>query len=122
MFSQFVFVLEIKIKRTTPFGPRGISVLIGRTLGNLRYPLTDIPPRPNSPPDYGFRTDHRVRKVRILMPKHALNSGPQFNGVSKTTSKVGLRRRCVSSLLFYTHQVISQSRTRVNLNRVFSTR
>ena len=31
--------------------------LIELTLGHLRYHLTDVPPQPNSPPDYVFRTD-----------------------------------------------------------------
>ena len=44
MFSQFVFVLKIKISF---FGPHEISVLIELTLGHLRYHLTDVPPQPN---------------------------------------------------------------------------
>ena len=61
MFSQFVFVLKIKIKQASPFGPHEISVLIELTLGHLRYHLTDVPPQPNSPPDYVFRTDQSSR-------------------------------------------------------------
>ena len=41
----------------SPFGLHEISVLIELTLGHLRYHLTDVPPQPNSPPDYVFRTD-----------------------------------------------------------------
>ena len=41
----------------SPFGPHEISVLIELTLGHLRYHLTDVPPQPNSPPDYVSRTD-----------------------------------------------------------------
>ena len=37
-----------------PFGLHEISVLIELTLGHLRYRLTDVPPQPNSPPDYVF--------------------------------------------------------------------
>ena len=103
----------------SPFGPHEISVLIELTLGHLRYLLTDVPPQPNSPPDYVFRTDQRVHEVHILMPKPAINCGSQFNGISKMTSKVVVFHSCVSSHLFYTSQVISQSRTRVKLNRVF---
>ena len=40
----------------SPFGLREISVLIELTLGHLRYHLTDVPPQPNSPPDYVLRT------------------------------------------------------------------
>ena len=40
----------------SPFGLHEISVLIELTLGHLRYLLTDVPPQPNSPPDYVFCT------------------------------------------------------------------
>jgi len=36
----------------SPFGLHEISVLIELTLGHLRYPFTDVPPQPNSPPGY----------------------------------------------------------------------
>ena len=35
-----------------PIAPREISVLSELTLGHLCYRLTDVPPQPNSPPDY----------------------------------------------------------------------
>ena len=41
----------------SPFGLHEISVLIELTLGHLRYYLTDVPPQPNSQPDYVFYTD-----------------------------------------------------------------
>ena len=40
-----------------PFIPHEISVLIELTLGHLCYRLTDVPPQPNSPPDFVFRVD-----------------------------------------------------------------
>ena len=40
----------------SPFGLHEISVLIELILGHLRYRLTDVPPQPNSPPDYVFCT------------------------------------------------------------------
>ena len=40
------------------------------TLGHLRYHLTDVPPQPNSPPDYVFRTD-QPSKETTLNPKPA---------------------------------------------------
>ena len=40
----------------SPFGPHEISVLIELALGHLCYSLTDVPPQPNSPPDYVLRT------------------------------------------------------------------
>ena len=59
MLSQFVFVLKMTHE---------ISVLIELTLGHLRYHLTDVPPQPNSPPDYVFRTGQQSRKT-TLNPK-----------------------------------------------------
>ena len=41
----------------SPFGLHEISVLIELILGHLRYRLTDVPPQPNSPPDYVFVPD-----------------------------------------------------------------
>ena len=55
----------------SPCGLHEISVLIELTLGHLRYRLTDVPPQPNSPPDYVFRTDQPSKKT-ILNPKLAV--------------------------------------------------
>ena len=41
----------------SPFRPHEISVLIEPALGHLRYHLTDVPPQPNSPPDYVICTN-----------------------------------------------------------------
>ena len=38
----------------SPFSLQEISVLFELTLGHLCYRLTDVPPQPNSPPDYVF--------------------------------------------------------------------
>src|SRR4029079_18555486 len=43
-----------------PFVLHEISVLIELILGHLRYLLTDVPPQPNSPPDYVFNPGQRV--------------------------------------------------------------
>ena len=42
-----------------PFVPHEISVLIELILGHLRYLLTDVPPQPNSPPDYVLHTNQQ---------------------------------------------------------------
>jgi len=42
-----------------PFVPHEISVLIELILGHLRYLFADVPPQPNSPPDYVFGVGHR---------------------------------------------------------------
>jgi hypothetical protein len=44
-----------------PFVPHEISVLIELILGHLRYLLTDVPPQPNSPPDYVLDLGRRGR-------------------------------------------------------------
>ena len=98
----------------SPFGLHEISVLIELILGHLRYRLTDVPPQPNSPPDYVFHIDQPRCDLKARTSKRALP-----NGISKMTMRVGVFHRCRSSPLFYTSQAISQSRTRVKLNRVF---
>ena len=98
----------------SPFGLQEISVLFELTLGHLRYRLTDVPPQPNSPPDYVFHIDQPQCDLKTRTSRRALP-----NGISKMTMRVGVFHRCRSSPLSYTSQAISQSRTRVKLNRVF---
>ena len=65
MLSQFVFVLKIKIKESFyPFVLHEISVLIELLLGHLCYCLTDVPPQPNSPPDFVFLEDWETARGR----------------------------------------------------------
>jgi len=40
-----------------PYALREVSVLTELLLGHLRYRVTDVPPQPNSPPDYVFDPD-----------------------------------------------------------------
>ncbi|CAN1125462.1 Regulator of rDNA transcription protein 15 [Linum perenne] len=87
-----------------PIVPHEISVLVELILGHLRYLLTDVPPQPNSP---------------RLWSKRRGSAPPLIHGISKITLKVVVFQFCWSSHLYYTSQVISQSRTRVKLNRVF---
>ncbi|CAN1125647.1 Regulator of rDNA transcription protein 15 [Linum perenne] len=86
------------------FVPHEISVLVELILGHLRYLLTDVPPQPNSP---------------RLWSKRRGSAPPPIHGISKITLKAVVFQFCRSSHLYYTSQVISQSRTRVKLNRVF---
>ena len=51
----------------SPFGLHEISVLIELTLGHLRYLLTDVPPQPNSPPDYVFCTNQSVQAPTLIL-------------------------------------------------------
>ena len=100
----------------SPFGLQEISVLFELTVGHLRYCLTDVPPQPNSPPDHVFRLDRvRLRKLLILES----SKGLLHYGISKMTIRVEVFQCRLRSLLGYTSYVISQSRTRVKLNRVF---
>ena len=74
MGSVFTFCIRTENQNQAgvpPFGPHEISVLIVFTLGHLRYHLTDVPPQPNSPPDYVFRTDQPSKKT-TLNPKLAV--------------------------------------------------
>ena len=101
----------------SPSGLHEISGLIELALGHLRYLLTDVPPQPNSPPDYVSRTDLTTKVVRSTT--RSSHCETQFNGVSKATLRVVVFHWRVSSHLFYIPYVNSQSRTRVKLNRVF---
>ena len=84
----------------SPFGLQEISVLFELTLGHLRYHLTDVPPQPNSPPDYVFRIDQPVRKPTLeLEPRRAR---ALHHGISKMTLRVVVFHFCRSSHLYYT--------------------
>ena len=98
----------------SPFGLQEIPVLFELTLGHLRYRLTDVPPQPNSPPDYVFHIDQPQSDLNSRTCKRALP-----NGISKMTMRVVVFHCCWRSHVNYTNRAISQSRTRVKLNRVF---
>jgi len=46
-----------------PFVQREISVLTELILGRLRYLFTDVPPQPNSLPEYVRNLDHRKQRL-----------------------------------------------------------
>lgn len=48
-----------------PFVLLEISVLHELPLGHLRYCLTDVPPQPNSPPDYVFRANQMPKEATL---------------------------------------------------------
>ena len=101
----------------SPFRLHEISVLIELTLGHLRYLLTDVPPQPNSPPDYVLRTDHPGQAPSLILkpPKREI----QYNAISNSTREAVVFQGCLRSHLCYIPKVKSQCRTRVKLNRVF---
>ena len=100
----------------SPFGLQEISVLFELTVGHLRYCLTDVPPQPNSPPDHVFRKGRAGLRPRLVPEPE---DGSLRNGISKMAVRVVVLQDRVGSHLGYTSYVISQSRTRVKLNRVF---
>ncbi len=51
----------------SPFGLQEISVLFELLLGHLCYCFTDVPPQPNSPPDYVFRLDPSAQAQRLKL-------------------------------------------------------
>ncbi|KAK8700817.1 hypothetical protein V6N13_019207 [Hibiscus sabdariffa] len=68
------------------FVPHEISVLVELILGHLRYLLTDVPPKPNSPPDNVFRPD---RPAEAGLGSKKRGSAPlPIHGISKITLKV----------------------------------
>ena len=54
-----------------PFVLREISVLSELLLGHLRYRLADVPPQPNSPPDYVSRVEPSTPKSEVNSRKNA---------------------------------------------------
>ena len=58
-----------------PFILREISVLTELILGHLRYFLADVPPQPNSPPDYVSDSGHAAKALnqrnRAVKPRPA---------------------------------------------------
>ena len=64
MYLESVFTLERITMRAFPLLAL-FPVLSELTLRHLRYHLTDVPPQPNSPPDYVFRTDQPSKKTTL---------------------------------------------------------
>ncbi|CAN6998548.1 unnamed protein product [Brassica rapa subsp. trilocularis] len=75
--------------------------------------------RPSKTPHLTMSSARIDPPKRVLGLKEGVVTPPPIHGVSKITLKVVVFHLHRSSHLFYTSQVISQSRTRVNLNRVF---
>ena len=101
-----------------PFVLHEISVLIELTLGHLRYYLTDVPPQPNSPPDYVFNLDCTAEAV--LNARRRPERPLPLHRISKETIKVVVFHCRLAAPTYPTPSMFSsQSRTRVKLNRVF---
>ena len=99
-FTVFIRTENQNQASFSPFGPHEISVLIELTLGHLRYHLTDVPPQPNSPPDYVFRTDQPSKEIALKLKLTWCES--QSHGISKMTLRVVVFQDHRSSHLCYT--------------------
>ncbi|GAB5368974.1 hypothetical protein AAMO2058_001365100 [Amorphochlora amoebiformis] len=84
-----------------PFVLHEISVLIELILGHLCYRLTDVPPQPNSPPDFVLYVG-LASKERQLKQKMPARTDLQHHTMSKLTPRVVVFHRRRSSHLFYT--------------------
>src|SRR3954471_10684509 len=88
-----------------PFVLHEISVLFELTLGHLRYRLTDVPPQPNSPPDFVFRVARppplRAAKILKARSKYVGRVShlrtPLHNEISKLTLRVVVFHRRFAS-------------------------
>ena len=76
-----------------PFVPHEISVLIELILGHLRYLLTDVPPQPNSPPDYVLDLGRRGRGENpSRRPCGREPTGPTRRAGSHVRTRLGSRK------------------------------
>jgi hypothetical protein len=71
-----------------PFVLHEISVLIELLLGHLCYRLTDVPPQPNSPPDFVFLVDRRHQKGRLNARNKYREGTALYKEISKVTPRV----------------------------------
>ena len=71
-----------------PFVLQEISVLFELTLGHLCYRLTDVPPQPNSPPDFVLRVDRPHVNAGLKSKSERLLGVALLNVMSKLTSRV----------------------------------
>ena len=71
-----------------PFVLQEISVLFELLLGHLCYRLTDVPPQPNSPPDYVSRVAHPPQAAGLNSRSKDIECPALFNEISKLTSRV----------------------------------
>ena len=85
-----------------PFVLHEISVLIELLLGHLCYRLTDVPPQPNSPPDFVSRVDHHSVNDRLKSRNKCLKGPILHNEISKLTSGVVVFHRRFASPTYST--------------------
>jgi hypothetical protein len=99
------------------FVPHEISVLVELILGHMHYPLIDVPPQPNSPPDNVFYPDrpglldhgakrrgnaplrtHGICKITLkVVVFHLRPKAPSYPTSLKSFHKVGLESSSIGS-------------------------
>ena len=84
-----------------PFVLLEISVLDEFLLGHLRYLLTDVPPQPNSPPDFVSRVDRPI-EIELKSRNKGLKGLIQNNEISKLTPGVVVFHRRFASPTYST--------------------
>ena len=97
VFTVCIHIENENQASSSPFGPHEISVPIELTLGHLRYHLTDVPPQPNSPPDYVFRVTSLADNCKLnskRYPKVLI-----LNEISKLKTRVVVFHLCLRSHL-----------------------
>ena len=85
-----------------PFVLHEISVLIELLLGHLCYRLTDVPPQPNSPPDFVSRVDSSTPKSEVKSRNKCLEGTILYNEISKFTSGVVVFHRRLAAPTYST--------------------
>ena len=99
---NFLARIRTENQRQTSFSPfslHEISVLIELTLGHLRYCLTDVPPQPNSPPDYVFCTSQPERSPTLKLKP--VKNGVKSHRISRSTLKAEVFQDCLRSFVCY---------------------
>ena len=77
----------------SPYRLRKISVLAELILGHLCYCLTDVPPQPNSPPNYVSITDQPEGFNATSVPVSTFPT----KSISKTASEVVVSHSCLTT-------------------------
>ena len=85
-----------------PFVLHEISVLIELLLGHLCYRLTDVPPQPNSPPDFVSRVDRSATRAELKSRNKGHEGLIQNNEISKLTPGVVVFHRRFASPTYST--------------------
>ena len=97
----------------SPFGLQEISVLFELNLGHPSYHLMDVPPQPNSPPDFviplvqsindfGARTsmrylNERISKITLEAVVFQIGCPPTYATSPRLFHKVGLESNSIGS-------------------------